>query len=287
MPSHPVRSALLAILVALVVVALPQVAPGAPLGTSGALVLEPLTETADADETDPAWSPDGSTLLVTRRDEDGSALVAIDLERGAAAEVVRDAEAGDWSPDGRSIVFVRGGELWVVAASGGEAVRISEPDAEATFTDPAWSPDGSLIAATVTPDGSGPAGQEVGVLPAAGGAVRLLTSSSDDDDATTWVSAHEPAWHPDGRSLIYTRRLGDGTALHRVALSDGADAALLPPPVDDDPSTEAAAAPSPDVGWLAFWGDGSVWLVDPAAPALRRRLTLPEENLDEPAFSPD
>ena len=46
----------------------------------------------------------------------------------------------DWSPGGRRLTFVRGGEIWKMSASGENASMV------ATGHSPAWAPDGSLIA---------------------------------------------------------------------------------------------------------------------------------------------
>jgi dipeptidyl aminopeptidase/acylaminoacyl peptidase len=53
-----------------------------------------------------------------------------------------------WSPDGSSILFVRGGQLWVIPAAGGNA-RAMTKHATAVTTNPGlaplWSPDGTTI----------------------------------------------------------------------------------------------------------------------------------------------
>jgi dipeptidyl aminopeptidase/acylaminoacyl peptidase len=73
---------------------------------------------------DPAVSPDGSLVAVTRAPVDGfSGDIAI--YSAATAQLVRVVSSGPsdsgptWSPDGRSIAFARGGGgLWVASATG-------------------------------------------------------------------------------------------------------------------------------------------------------------------------
>ena len=67
------------------------------------------------------------------------------------------------------IVFSYAGDLWSVPREGGDAVRLtSGPGIE---TDPAFSPDGNLIAFTGEYDGN----VDVFVLPASGGVPKRLT----------------------------------------------------------------------------------------------------------------
>lgn len=102
------------------------------------------------------------------------------------------------SPDGSKIAFTAQGALWIIAAAGGEATRISNWNVEPTA--PVWSPDGARIAFqtyttggnyhiwTIAPDGSDP--------------YELTTGYYDD---------REPAWSPDGRLLVFSSdRSNDG-----------------------------------------------------------------------------
>lgn len=59
-------------------------------------------------------------------------------------------EAPQWvrypaiSPDGQSIAFALGGQIWLVNAQGGEATPLTSSDFYSTR--PVWSPDGTSIA---------------------------------------------------------------------------------------------------------------------------------------------
>src|ERR1700716_836060 len=88
------------------------------------------------------------------------------------------------SPDGATVAFVSGGDIWEVPAAGGDArLLVSHP---ATESRPLFSPDGKRLAFTSTRTGGG----DVYVLTIADGNVRRLTF----DDVNELVTA----WSPDG-----------------------------------------------------------------------------------------
>lgn len=79
------------------------------------------------------------------------------------------------SPDGKSIVFSYKGDLFSVAATGGEARQLTSNPAYDAY--PVWSPDGSQIAFASTREGS----MDVFVISKAGGSpVRLTTNSGSE-----------------------------------------------------------------------------------------------------------
>ena len=51
-----------------------------------------------------------------------------------------------WSPDGKRVAYIAGGQLWVVDASGANAKKLTELDGGATG--PVWSPTSDRIAFT-------------------------------------------------------------------------------------------------------------------------------------------
>ena len=79
------------------------------------------------------------------------------------------------SPDGRTIAFAYGGQIWRVAAEGGEAVPLTSGDFYSTR--PVWSPDGARLAFGCKRHGN----MDVFVMPANGGDIVRLTEHSSDD----------------------------------------------------------------------------------------------------------
>ena len=108
---------------------------------------EPLQITDVGDAEALSWSPDGSTIVVSRwHFMEGVArlwLVGADgsnLRLLGAAGVQQRSPA--WSPDGQSIAYVDGDFIRIIDADGSNDRAIG-PD---VAIDPAWSPDGQRIA---------------------------------------------------------------------------------------------------------------------------------------------
>lgn len=132
---------------------------------------EPLTRGLSDDE-DPAWSPDGRRIaFVSRqtpepREIGNTDIFVIDARSGATPRRLTDFAGPDggrptWSPDGRSIAFLRGDEpryyayqqtsLAIVPSDGG-AVRILTTALDRPIFSPRFSADGASILALVTND---------------------------------------------------------------------------------------------------------------------------------------
>jgi tricorn protease len=94
------------------------------------------------------------------------------------------------------IVFVYGGDLWIVPKTGGQAAQITHSPGEESF--PKFSPDGSEIAFTASYDGN----QDVYVMPVTGGVPTRVTYASYADRMVEW--------HPDGRRILIASRRETG-----------------------------------------------------------------------------
>lgn len=99
------------------------------------------------------------------------------------------------SPDGREIAFTYKGDIYKVAATGGNAVRLtSQPSYEGT---PIWSPDGTKIAFASDRNG----GMDIFIMPSTGGSATQLTFNSA-------IETPE-AFTPDGSAVLYSASIQD------------------------------------------------------------------------------
>ncbi|MFN2578365.1 MAG: S41 family peptidase [Pyrinomonadaceae bacterium] len=144
------------------------------------------------------------------------------------------------STDGSEIAFVSGGDIWTVAATGGDAhLLVSHP---ATESRPLYSPDGRKLAFGSTRTGNG----DIYVLTIDTGDLKRLTYDDSNDQLD--------AWSADGRWLYFTSNSRDigTTDIYRVS-SDGG----TPMQVSGDLyANEYFAAPSHDGNSVAFAGHG-------------------------------
>jgi Tol biopolymer transport system component/DNA-binding winged helix-turn-helix (wHTH) protein len=165
------------------------------------------------------WFPDGSHLLVSRKEQPGKAsLWSISIFGGSPRLLADDASGGSVSPDGSRIAFRRldltydgffGREEWVMRSDGTDQVKVAADKSDGSEVGaPTWSPDGKRIA--------------------------YVRASWANDMSTTSVEVNEwqnaraetllshslliPAlhWLPDGR-LIYAPA-GDDSGLWTVTL---------------------------------------------------------------------
>jgi TolB protein len=111
----------------------------------------------------PAWSPDGKKIAFLRSGENSEVYV-MNADGGRQQRLARG-NAPAWSPDGKKIAFLRSGEIYVMNADGGRQQRLARGNA------PAWSPDGRRIAFRSTRDGN----PEIYVMNADGSGQRRLT----------------------------------------------------------------------------------------------------------------
>jgi Tol biopolymer transport system component len=181
-----------------------------------------LTAGSTDDETDPAFSPDGS-LIAFGSPQSGIAVISTD--GGTPRRLTREGSNPAWTPDGRSIVFVMEvttpndlrsgiGEGWKVDVSSGAAHRLTGGD----FHQPAVSPSGARIAysgRTVDPRNRRrvtSARPHIWTMPATGGEPVRLTN-----DAAAETS---PMWSADGRFLYYVSERTGPSAIWRLRIDE-------------------------------------------------------------------
>ena len=142
---------------------------------------------------EPAWSPDGSTIAFTALDRGLFDTTIYEMKpdgRSPWQPLVQSPSSERspaWAPDGRRLAFTRGRQwyesIWTASRDGGDERPLVHG------LTPAWSPDGKQIAYTVL---------ALRVMPAAGGRSRMLTP-------TTTQMRSDAEWRPDGSRIAYTR----------------------------------------------------------------------------------
>jgi serine/threonine protein kinase len=166
-------------------------------GTEVALTEGPLDDM-------PQFSPDGSTVLFTRKAGARLSLFRAPLLGGGTRRVVDDAMDGAWSPDGRQIVYVHldpaspgkiASSSLIIAGSDGTAPRALIRLEASGIQGPRWSPDNKKIAMVVTAVGA--ASFSLRLVDVASGAMETIVERQAA--SRPWIAQ----WTPDGR-LVYT-----------------------------------------------------------------------------------
>jgi dipeptidyl aminopeptidase/acylaminoacyl peptidase len=158
--------------------------------------IEPLTS-GKHDEFLPAWSPDGKEIaFVTKRGDDPDRnenwdVWVIGTEAGAKERQLTTSPEADphpdsdsapaWSPDGKSIAYIHGGDpkkieyavhtLAVIPAAGGQAKVLTEK-LDRNVVQPHWAPDGKSIFVVIEDDGA----EHLTRVPIDGGAPQPVTN---------------------------------------------------------------------------------------------------------------
>ena len=100
------------------------------------------------------WFPDGSHLLVSRKDSGKLSLWSVSVFGGSPRPLADDASGGAVSPDGGHVAFHRaaltydgllGREIWVIRSDGTSPIKVAA-DQGSVVGMPTWSPDGKRIA---------------------------------------------------------------------------------------------------------------------------------------------
>ncbi|HEY8832907.1 MAG TPA: hypothetical protein VIM21_10385 [Gemmatimonadaceae bacterium] len=166
---------------------------------------------------DPQISPNGAWVLYSVRTTDvnankrttvtilapaggvtikESAAAGAGLRAGQFPNGSTQASEARWSPDGRRVAYISGGQLWIVDANGANARQISNVNAGASG--PVWSPAGDRIAfvSGVYPDCDGDACNIERARAADTGKVKAHI-------ADNLLYRHWTEWTPETRSHLF------------------------------------------------------------------------------------
>ncbi len=143
----------------------------------------------DDHDVDPAFSPNGKTILFTSDRGGKIAIWKMSTDGASSPERVCDGDQAEWSPDGARIVFRRNEKIYTRNLTNEKEKRISPIDWP-HCSGPAWSPDGKTIAFACRWD----ADNAIFIVKAAGGKPAKVYDKQ---------GACEPHWSPDGQLLAY------------------------------------------------------------------------------------
>ena len=203
-----------------------------------------ITETA-GEETGPTLSPDGGTVVYSMKVTNSWDIYSQRVGGRNATPIINDPQRDEggaaFSPDGAQIAFHVSnalGGIFVAGATGESARRITDGG-----FDPAWSPDGKLIAYAT--EEVGDPYQRLGdstmyVVDVGGGAPRKVL----DGDAV------QPSWSPSGERLVYWNNLGGQRDIYTVPAAGG-----MPVAVTKDAALDWSPVWSPDGKFIYFSSD--------------------------------
>jgi dipeptidyl aminopeptidase/acylaminoacyl peptidase len=230
-------------------------------------------------ETAPAPSPDGRTLAYFDRRGGGTKIHLLDLDSPRSWPRLLDPGPGTerspiWSPDGRSLAFIRAGAIWVRDLEEGEARAVVAPG-YAGVGSPVWSPDGSRMAVSSNRSGF----SQIAVVDVATGELTPITYAPRDHSS--------PTWSPDGRRLAFM--VADGLGMTNqlaTASSDGSGALEI---LTSGAGLRSAPAYSPDGSVIAYRETASnrtpdLWTV-PAGGGSPRQVTRSMGRVDPERLS--
>lgn len=132
---------------------------------------------------------------------------------------------------------------------------------------PGFSPDGTQV--VFAWDGETHGGSHIYLIPAAGGGARRLTSGTWDD--------YGPVWSPDGGSIAFLRRIGEGKAEVRIAEAHGSGerkVADIAPAATDHPLTWTRDPRRLIISAMPGDGPAALFLLS-TETGERRRITSP------------
>jgi tricorn protease-like protein len=110
----------------------------------------------------------------------------------------------DFAPNGRKIVFVRGGDVWAMRADGsGQHALTGSAEVDSR---PLVSPNGRFVLFERAAAAGAP--RDLYTVPLGGGPAQPLTSSPADD--------HEASFSPDGRLIVFVRGAGANDDVYSV-----------------------------------------------------------------------
>ncbi|MEZ4658985.1 MAG: hypothetical protein R2911_15585 [Caldilineaceae bacterium] len=170
--------------------------------------------------------------FVRGRDPLGSNLEILDVASGQRQIIYRAPEifeAPNWTVDGRSLIFNRGGLLYRFDLASGDIAQIDTGAVVQNNNDHVISFDGRMLAISSRDDAL--KSSVIYTVPLAGGEPKRITA---------YGPSYLHGWSPDGQYLVYTAMRNGDFDIYRIAADGGDDGAeetqlTTAPGLDDGP----------------------------------------------------
>ena len=166
--------------------------------------LKQLTNDDHADA-DPRFSPSGGRIMYTSL-RDGFPHVWMMNADGSNPQHVAEGSQAAWSPDGKSIVFIRDDQAYIRELASGDERHVT-PEKWRRCGVPTWSPDGKQVAVASRHL------ERIGIF-------LLRTDGTKHQQLKTEDACCTPQWSPDGGQIVFQTDKGH---IHLFYTEDGTE----------------------------------------------------------------
>jgi Tol biopolymer transport system component len=213
-----------------------------------------VTSDSPADDSEPAFSPDGSQIAF-RSEREGGGIFVMGVTGESVRRLTDVGHNPSWSPDGRQIVVatevvelrphvhLRGSDLWIVdARTGAKRPLLQARGSETDGVQPSWSPHNKRIAF----GGWAPNQRDIWTIDPNAPQPKQTLVQVTSDPSLHW----NPVWSPDGRYLYFGGDRDGTLNLWRVAIDEETGKPAGTP--------EPLSLPGPVNGHFAFSQQGEM-----------------------------